>query len=233
MASSEPSALAVLETESGFQVLVTSSGSDRLFTFDLPSADGVTIAAPASQVPIIAGTSSLDGRSLVVVVTLLAGGSDGGQLPRLGAGPRRGRSSDLPDHRRRDRGGGGILVPCRAGIHRRRPGGRRPAEPLARATPEEQPFDEAAQTALPQGRSGPPTGRTPGEDTPATGEAEAPRCCAPAEPAPFPGPREDKSRNLTWLDAAFQDVGLGWQMNSSDADEANPDSRRATTAGWP
>lgn len=217
---SEPSALAVLETESGFQVLVTSSGSDRLFTFDLPSADGVTIAAPASQVPIIADTSSLDGRSLVVVVTLLAGGlTEGSTLASVPA-----PGEDEP-----------LTFPITAGETEGSEVSSSPAEPESTAVgpeedalpnlppeppPEEQPFDEAAQTALPQVPTEPPTG----EDTPATGEAEmARRCARTAEPAAFPGPQEDTSRNLTWLDAAFQDVGLGWQEEtSSDADEANP-----------
>ncbi|MFO0929315.1 MAG: FG-GAP-like repeat-containing protein [Gemmataceae bacterium] len=71
---SDPSALAVLETESGFQVLVTASGSDQLFVFELPSAEGAGNPGGPGEVAVVAETSSLDGESLVVVVTLLAGG---------------------------------------------------------------------------------------------------------------------------------------------------------------
>src|SRR5262249_57387425 len=47
---SEPSALEVLEDQTGLRVLVTSAGLDTLFVFDVPALPGVTLPPPPSRV---------------------------------------------------------------------------------------------------------------------------------------------------------------------------------------
>lgn len=75
---SEPTALEVLETQSGFRVLVATAGSDQLFVFDVPPAD---LDGPPADSPVVSQTSVLGRDSLAVVVTLLAGGLPDSNAP--------------------------------------------------------------------------------------------------------------------------------------------------------
>jgi hypothetical protein len=69
---SEPSALAVLQGESGMQALVTGAGGDQVFEFILPGPVGSPLLPEPSPGPIVEVTPP-PGEALTVVVTLTAG----------------------------------------------------------------------------------------------------------------------------------------------------------------
>jgi hypothetical protein len=69
---SEPSALAVLQEESGIQVLVTGAGNDQVFAFGIVEPLGSPVLPEASSGPLVEVTP-LAGEPLTVVVTLTAG----------------------------------------------------------------------------------------------------------------------------------------------------------------
>jgi hypothetical protein len=69
---SEPSALAVLQEESGMQVLVTAAGGDRVFAFGIAEPLGAPVLPEPSVGPVVEVTP-LAGEPLTVVVTLTAG----------------------------------------------------------------------------------------------------------------------------------------------------------------
>jgi hypothetical protein len=69
---SEPSALAVLQEESGMQVLVTAAGGDRVFAFGILEPPGAPVLPEPSVGPVVEVTP-LAGEPLTVVVTLTAG----------------------------------------------------------------------------------------------------------------------------------------------------------------
>ncbi len=71
---SEPTALEVLETQSGLRVLAATAGSDQLFVFDLSAAQGPIVDGGPAESPVVSKTTVLSRDSLAVVVTLLAGG---------------------------------------------------------------------------------------------------------------------------------------------------------------
>ncbi|WP_020468819.1 FG-GAP repeat domain-containing protein [Zavarzinella formosa] len=83
---SEPTALEVLETQSGFRALVASAGSDQLFVFDLPVSQGVGLEGSPTESPVVSKTTVLSPNSLAVVVTLLAGGLSEDGSPDNGNG---------------------------------------------------------------------------------------------------------------------------------------------------
>jgi hypothetical protein len=68
---SEPSALEVLQGESGLQALVTGAGGDQVFEFLLPGPDGAPLP-PEPPGPVLEVTPP-PGEALTVVVTLTAG----------------------------------------------------------------------------------------------------------------------------------------------------------------
>ncbi len=88
---SDPSALAVLEGESGLQVLVTNAGGDRVYVFGIP---GLPESPPLPLAEVAAGptvevTPPVEG-SLTLVVTLIAGPLPAGdvvaaEVPQAGA----------------------------------------------------------------------------------------------------------------------------------------------------
>jgi hypothetical protein len=71
---SDPSALAVLQSESGLQVLVTNAGGDRVFVFGIPGLPESPTLPPAEAPtgPVVEVTPPEEG-SLTLVVTLIAG----------------------------------------------------------------------------------------------------------------------------------------------------------------
>jgi hypothetical protein len=71
---SDPSALVVLQGESGLQVLVTNSGEDRVFVFDAPGLSGVPTLPPpgAPAGPVVEVTAAPEG-ALTLLLTLIAG----------------------------------------------------------------------------------------------------------------------------------------------------------------
>jgi hypothetical protein len=69
---SEPSALAVLQEESGMQVLVTTAGADRVFAFGIAEPPGTPVLPEPTIGPFVEVTP-LAGEPLTVVVTLTAG----------------------------------------------------------------------------------------------------------------------------------------------------------------
>jgi hypothetical protein len=71
---SEPSALAVLESESGLEALVTSAGLDTVFVFDFASTGTIPFPVLPPSTPGEPGASTLPSAPLLVVVTLLSGG---------------------------------------------------------------------------------------------------------------------------------------------------------------
>jgi hypothetical protein len=78
---SEPSALAVLQGESGMQVLVTAADGDRVFAFGIPEqgVGGAPVFPPPSTGPVVEVTP-LAGEPLTVVVTLTAGTGPAGGM---------------------------------------------------------------------------------------------------------------------------------------------------------
>jgi hypothetical protein len=68
---SEPSALAVLQEESGMQVLVTGAGGDQVFAFGIAAPVGSPVLPEPSSGPLVEVTP-LAGEPLTVVVTLTA-----------------------------------------------------------------------------------------------------------------------------------------------------------------
>src|SRR5262249_15585876 len=81
---SEPSALAVLQEESGMQVLVTSEGGDQVFAFSIPEPLGAPVLPEPSTGPMVEVTP-LSGAPLTVVVTLTAGTGPAGGVTVLAA----------------------------------------------------------------------------------------------------------------------------------------------------
>jgi hypothetical protein len=79
---SEPSALAVLQEESGIQVLVTAAGEDRVFAYGIPEPGGSPELPEASTGPLVEVTP-LAGEPLTVVVTLTAGTGPAGGVTVL------------------------------------------------------------------------------------------------------------------------------------------------------
>jgi len=74
---SEPTALAVLESDNGFRALVATAGSSQMFVFDVPAADGAGVDGLPADSPVISLPTALSRDALAVVVTLLAGGLPG------------------------------------------------------------------------------------------------------------------------------------------------------------
>src|SRR5262249_32272577 len=74
---SEPSALAVLQEESGMQVLVTAAGGDRVFAFGIAAPVGSPELPEPFTGPLVEVTP-LVGEPLTVGVTLTAGGGAAG-----------------------------------------------------------------------------------------------------------------------------------------------------------
>ena len=88
---SDPSALAVLQGESGLQVLVTNAGGDRVFVFGIPGLpESPTLPPPeAPSGPTVEVAPPVEG-SLTLVVTLIAGPLAAGDMaaadmPQAGA----------------------------------------------------------------------------------------------------------------------------------------------------
>ena len=79
---SDPSALAVLQGESGLQVLVTNAGGDRVFVFGIPGLPESPALPPAEAPagPTVEVTPPAEG-SLTLVVTLIAGPLPAGGVP--------------------------------------------------------------------------------------------------------------------------------------------------------
>jgi hypothetical protein len=69
---SEPSALAVLQEESGMQALVTGAGGDQVFAFGIPEPLGPVVVPEPPTGPVVEVTP-LAGEPLTVVATLTAG----------------------------------------------------------------------------------------------------------------------------------------------------------------
>jgi hypothetical protein len=81
---SEPSALAVLQEESGMQVLVTGAGNDQVFAFGILEPLGSPVLPEPSTGPLVEVTP-LAGEPLTVVVTLTAGTGPAGSVTVVAA----------------------------------------------------------------------------------------------------------------------------------------------------
>jgi len=97
---SEPSALEVLQGESGMQVLVTDAGGDQVFDFIIPGSAGTF---PTDEITTFSGwrresveVTPLPGGPLTVVVTLttVTGTAGRGRHAGRGSGGRGGRGDD-------------------------------------------------------------------------------------------------------------------------------------------